>query len=345
MQLIECVPNFSEGRDRQAIDRIAAAAAEAQDALVLHTDMGVDANRTVMTLVGTPAGVAEAAFRAVQAASKIIDMTAHTGAHPRIGASDVCPLIPLSGTSLETCIELAVSLGERIGERLGIPVYLYGRAAQRPDRIQLREVREGEYEALPDRLKSKNGRPDFGPSRFNPRSGATAVGARELLIAFNVNLSTADPGIARDIARDLRAGHSAPGGGSLPLMPAFRTMGWTMPTYGCAQVSMNLINFRMLPPHAALEAVRIQATARGITVTGSELVGMTPLAAILSAGEFYRSQAGMVETAEEDELIQAAISGLGLASVRPFKPEEQILEIALRRAGEPWAAAAQGIRV
>ena len=200
MQVIECVPNFSEGRDRAAIDRIVAAAGAVPEALVLHADVGADANRTVLTLAGTPQGVTEAAFRAVEAAGKTIDMTSHSGAHPRIGAADVVPLIPLAGATLETCIDLAASLGERIGEGLGIPVYLYGRAARRPARMQLHAVREGGYEGLKERLKSKTGRPDFGPSRFNARSGATAVGVRELLIAFNINLATADEGVAKDLA-------------------------------------------------------------------------------------------------------------------------------------------------
>lgn len=340
MRLVEIVPNFSEGRDDGVIREIAAAAGS-DSAKVLHWDMGVDANRTVMTIVGTPEGVAEAAFRAVKTALKLIDMTNHQGAHPRMGAADVCPFIPLAGIGMDACIEIAQTAGERMGERLGYPVYLYGRAARRPDRMELSAVRKGGYEELQDKLKSEAGRPDHGPSRFNPKTGATAVGVRELLIAFNVNLATENVDIAREIARIVRAGNPAVDIAGQARLPGCRAMGWSMPSYGCVQVSMNLVNLRLTPPHIALNVIRLLAEARGVEVNGSELVGMVPLAIMLAAGRHYRQNDGLEPDAPEDDLVAAAIEGLGLNAVRPFDPQKQVLEYRLRQEGGDWAAAAE----
>ena len=327
------------------IDEIAAAASGAAQARLIHVDMSADANRTVMTLVGTPSGIGEAAFKAIAAATRLIDMTMHHGAHPRLGATDVCPLVPLGATSMETCINLAQELADRIGGKLKISTYLYGRAALRPDRMELTAVRKGQYEGLEERLKNKTGRPDFGPSRFNAKSGATAVGAREWLIAYNINLDSEDLAAAREIAKVVRSGTVGAMPGSGPRLPGCRAIGWLMPAYGCAQVSMNLVNFRLTPPHIAFEAVRSQAAGRGLALRGSEMVGMVPLAAMLAAGRHFRQVRGLAEEAPEKELMAAAVDGLGLSAVRPFEPEQQVLEYRLRLEGGPWAEAAQKLLV
>lgn len=341
MNLVACIPNFSEGRNRAIIDEIAAAASEVADARLIHVDMSADANRTVMTLVGTPAGVSEAAFKAISVATALIDMTTHQGAHPRLGATDVVPFVPLGATSMTTCIDLAQELADGLGGRLNIATYLYGRAALRPDRMELTAVRKGQYEGLEERLGSKTERPDFGPGRFNAQSGATAVGAREWLIAYNINLDSNDLAVAKDIAKVVRSGTVGAMPGSGPRLPGCRAIGWLMPAYGCAQVSMNLVNFRLTPPHIAFEAVRAQAQGRGMDLRGSELVGMIPLSAMLSAGRHFRQAAGGLETdVPESDLVAAAVAGLGLDAVRPFEPEQQVLEYRLRQEGDLWAEAA-----
>ena len=258
-----------------------------------------------------------------------------------MGAADVCPFIPLAGIGMDDCIEIAQTAGERMGERLGHPVYMYGRAARRPDRMELSAVRQGGYEELEDKLKSDAGRPDFGPSRFNPKTGATAVGVRELLIAYNVNLATENVEIAREIARIVRAGNPAVDAASQARLPGCRAMGWSMPSYGCVQVSMNLVNLRLTPPHLALDVIRLLAEARGVEVNGSELVGMAPLAMLLAAGRHSRQKDGLAPDAPDDDLVSAAIKGLGLNAVRPFDPQKQVLEYRLSQEGGEWAAAAE----
>lgn len=345
MNLVACVPNFSEGRNIAIVQEIAAAASGETDARLIHVDSSADANRTVMTLVGTPEGVSKAAFAAISAAVRLIDMAGHSGAHPRMGAVDVCPIVPLRGSSMETCIDLAQALADRVGGKLKLSTYLYGRAALRPDRMELKNVRQGEYEGLEDRLRNRDERPDFGPARFNAKSGAIAVGAREWLIAYNINLANNDLAVAKDIAKVVRAGTVGGLPGVGPRLPGIRAIGWLMPAYGCAQVSMNLVNFRLTPPHIAFETVRAQAEGRGLALRGSELVGMAPLSAMLAAGKHFRSARGLDADAPEAEIVAAAVDGLGLNAVRPFDPEMQVLEYRLRQEGGLWAEAAQQILV
>ncbi len=332
MQLIECVPNFSEGRDQQAIGSISRAAEAVAGAMVLQVDSNADAHRTVMTIAGEPQAVAEAAYQATRQAAAVIDMTRHQGAHPRLGATDVCPLVPLAGVTMEECVALAKGLGRRVATELGQSVYLYGAAASSPERRRLAWLRRGGYERLPHRLKDPEFKPDFGPAEFNPRLGAMVVGARNILIAFNVNLDCEDVAVAEQIASALR-----PAGGSDPL-PKCRALGWLMPGYGCAQVSLNLTDYRVTPLHRAYEAVRQQAEKRGVRVSGSELVGMAPLEALQAAGRNYLGPGS--EGHDLEEILTAAINGLGLAVVRSFDPREQVLELRLAQLGGPpavWA--------
>ncbi len=350
MQLVECVPNFSEGRDQQVIQALSETISRVEGVRLLHVDSSADANRTVRTFVGEPEPVGEAAFQAISRATELIDMRRHQGAHPRLGATDVCPFVPLAGISMEECVRLAQRVGERVGGDLAIPVYLYG-AATDLGRRSLAEVRRGEYEGLPEKLAAPEWKPDFGPARFKPRVGATVIGAREILIAFNVNLNTTDKSQATEIALAVRekgrtrrnadgrivrdsAGREVRQPGTLK---ATRAMGWFMPEYGCAQVSMNLEDYRVTPPHAALEEVRRQARQRGLEVPGSELVGMIPLEAMLMAGRYYLEQEQRPSDSPEAELVEVAVRAMGLSAAGPFEPDERIIEYRLRQEGGPWA--------
>ena len=350
MQLVECVPNFSEGRDQSVIQYVADAISSINGAQLLHVDSSTDANRTVVTFVGEPGSVGEAAFQAISRVVELIDMRRHQGVHPRLGAADVCPFVPLAGVSLEECVRLAKKVGERVGRELAIPVYLYGAAAGTGSR-SLAGIRRGEYEALPEKLATPEGRPDFGPSDFNPGAGATVIGAREILIAFNVNLNTTDETQAREIALAVRErgpvrrdaggqvvrdseGQAVRQPGTLK---ACRAIGWFMPEYGCAQVSMNLEDYRVTPPHTALEEVRHQARLRGLEVTGSELVGMIPLEAMLMAGRYYSEKEGRSPSGPAEELVATAVSLMGLSAIMHFEPEERIIEYRLRQEGGSWA--------
>ncbi len=365
MQLVECVPNFSEGRDQGVIQSVADAISSINGVQLLHVDSSADANRTVVTFVGEPEPVGEAAFQAISRAVELIDMRRHRGAHPRLGAADVCPFVPLAGVSIGECVRLARRVGERVGRKLAIPVYLYGAAAGSGSR-SLAGIRRGEYEALPENLATPEGRPDFGPSEFNPRAGATVIGAREILIAFNVSLNTTDETQSREIARAVRergpvrreadpadpgrTRHGEPGGAGGQVvrdsagravrrsgtLKACRAIGWFMPGYGCAQVSMNLEDYRVTPPHAALEEVRHQARLRGLDVTGSELVGMIPLEAMLMAGQYYLEEAGRSPSGPAEELVATAVSLMGLSAKMHFEPEERIIEYRLRQEGDSW---------
>jgi len=324
VELVECVPNFSEGRDRRAIEEIVAAAGSVRGVEVLHMDAGHDAHRTVVTLVGTPEALVEAAFLAIDQAARSIDMRRHKGAHPRIGATDVCPFIPLAGVTMDRCVQLACSLGKRVGRELGIPVYLYGEAAKDPQRASLAAVRKGEYEGLGERIVRDGFRPDFGPHIVHPVAGATAIGARKLLIAFNVNLDTRDVKAAQAVAKEIRE-HGRGG------LKGCRAMGWLMPRYRCAQVSMNLVDYRATPLQAAFEEVKRLAAKRGVRVKGSELVGMAPLEALIEAGRFYARQGS--GRRQPKDLIAVAVKNLGLRSVRPFDPEASVLEYRIEQLG------------
>jgi glutamate formiminotransferase / formiminotetrahydrofolate cyclodeaminase len=342
--LVECVPNFSEGRDRAVLDAIARVIEGVDGVRLLDVDPGADTNRTVVTFVGSPDAVAEAAFRAIRCASERIDMSKHKGAHPRMGATDVCPFVPVGGVSMEECAEIARRVGERVGREIGIPIYLYEHAASRPERQSLANIRVGEYEGLEAKLKDPAWKPDFGPATFNARAGATVIGAREFLIAYNVNLNTRDKKLANEIALNIReTGRLAkdPSGQQIldeagnplrkaGLLKAVRAVGWTIEEYGCAQVSINLLNYNVTPVHAAFEACVEEAAKLGLRVTGSELVGLIPLEAVLMAGRYYLARQGKSTGVPESELVHVAVQSLGLAAISPFDPAKKIIEYRVR---------------
>ncbi|MFO7767388.1 MAG: glutamate formimidoyltransferase [bacterium] len=390
-RIVECVPNFSEGRNTAVIKEITDVIEGVSAIRMLDVDPGANTNRTVVTFVGPPEEAAEAAFRGVKRASEVIDMRKHTGEHPRMGAADVVPFIPVSGVSMEECAEIARKVGRRIGEELEIPVYLYEEAASKPERRNLAKVRMGEYEGLEQKLKDPEWEPDFGPAVHNERAGATAVGAREFLIAYNIDLNTADRRYANEIAYQLRTrgrwkrrGNTEPfyykgevvrfpedgtypcgpcdyvgesfedleehyrevhGGdlraryGSLgidpedPKGPVFtdgkfehvKAIGWVIEDYDRAQISMNLTNYKVSPPHLVLEAAREEADKRGIGITGSEVVGVIPWEAIRQAAVYYRRRMKKTAGIPLPDLVETAIQSMGLRDVAEFDPEEKIL--------------------
>ena len=329
-QLIECVPNFSEGRDLGVIRQLTDEIERVEGVSLLHVDPGKSTNRTVVTLAGAPDRVVEAAFRAITLAGQLIDMRRHTGAHPRMGATDVCPLIPISGISMEETARYAVELGRRVGSELGIPVYLYEQAQANPARQNLATIRAGEYEGFFKKIQDPAWRPDFGPTEFNAQTGATVIGAREFLVAFNVNLNTTSTRRANAIAFDVREAGRPNLPGSLK---AVKAIGWFIDEYGIAQVSMNLTDLSVTPLHRAFDEVCRKADARGIRVTGSELVGLVPLETMLAAGRhFLRKQQRSLGVSEPD-LIHIAIKSLGLDELGTFKPEERIIEYRLQSGG------------
>lgn len=352
-KLVECVPNFSEGRDTSIIDAIAHSISSVAGVCLLDVDPGADANRTVYTFAGHPPAVLKAALAAARTAFDRIDMTRQFGAHPRIGALDVCPFVPLAGATMEDCVDLAVSFGDALARELNVPVYLYEKAARRPGRESLAAIRSGGYEGLRSVFAQREWEPDFGPALFVPRWGATVVGARNILIAYNVNLDTEDVKTARDIASVLRESgrlvrgaegvenkNSGGGGRRIPgLLKAVRAIGWYMEEYHCAQVSMNILDYRTTPLHVAFEAVKAEAEKRGISTSGSQLIGLVPLDAVCAAGRHFLEKlrvdeyCAQHEEADEADLVDAAIRGLGLSSVTPFDPERKIIEYALRRVG------------
>jgi glutamate formiminotransferase/formiminotetrahydrofolate cyclodeaminase len=356
MKLVECVPNFSEGRDRRIIDAIAAEIAATPGALLLDVDPGAATNRTVITLIGTPEAVSEAAFRAIAQAARSIDMTRHRGEHARLGATDVCPFVPVSGATMDDCVALARALGRRVGEELGIPVYLYEAAATRPERRSLADIRRGEYEGLAERMKDPSHRPDFGPATFNARAGATVIGAREFLIAYNVNLNTRDRKLAQAIAQEIReAGKPKRGpdgkivkdaGGATVTVPGrfkeCRAVGWYIPEFGRAQVSINLTNYKVTPLHAVFDACCEEAGRLGLRVTGSELVGLIPREALLAAGDHFLSKQGKTTGIPEKERVHSAVLSLGLADLAAFDPAAKVIEY--RYAGTPGGLAAMTVR-
>ena len=342
-RLVECVPNFSEGRDRALLDAIADEVRSVEGVRLLDVDPGADTHRTVFTFAGPPEAVVEAAFRSIRLASQRIDMAQHRGAHPRMGATDVCPFVPLSGVTMEECVALAKALGERVGRELGIPVYLYEAAASRPERRSLSDIRAGEYEGLPAKLADPDWKPDFGPCEFNPRAGATVIGAREFLIAYNVNLNTRDKRLANEIALRIRENgrlkKDAAGNFVLDaegnklrdagLLTSVRAVGWYIEEYGRAQVSINLTNYRETPPHVAFETCAAEAAKLGLRVTGSELVGLIPRDALLLAGRYYLERQGKSAGVPESELVHIAVRSLGLDEIAPFEPAKKVVELAV----------------
>lgn len=349
-QLIECVPNFSEGRDMTVIKQITDVIESVEGVRLLDVDPGRDTNRTVVTFTGSPEAVCEAAFLAVKKASEVIDMSKHTGAHPRMGATDVCPLIPVAGISMEETVKYARGLAERIGGELSLPVYCYEEAALKDKRKNLAAVRSGEYEGLKKKLADPEWKPDFGPASFNPGAGAVIVGARDFLVAFNVNLNTTSTRRANAIAfdvrergREKREGDSVTGkiikdaGGNPVMIPgtlkAVKAIGWFIPEYGIAQISMNLTNIGATPVHIAFDEVCKKAESRGIRVTGSELVGLIPLKAMLDAGIYFLHKQQLSAGVSDAELIAVAVKSMGLAEIKPFNPDEKIIEYVLRDRG------------
>ena len=340
MKLVECVPNFSEGRERGVIDAIAAAIASVDGTHVLDVDPGRDTNRTVVTFVAPIERATEAAFRGIAKAAELIDMTQHHGEHARMGATDVCPFVPLGTTTMDECVALARALGERVANELEIPVYLYEYAAAHEDRRNLADIRAGEYEGLPAKLSDPHWKPDFGAAKMNARAGATVIGARKFLIAYNVNLNTRDKKKASDIAlaireqgrkkRDEHGRFIRDMNGDFVFDPgtlqACKAVGWYIDEYQRAQVSINLTDFDVTPPHAAFEEAARQAAERGLRATGSELVGLIPLEAMRRAGRYYLEKQGASAGVPESQLIETAIQSLGLRELGGFDPMQKIIE-------------------
>lgn len=339
-KIVECVPNFSEGRDMAVIEKITDEIKKVPGAELLDVDPGKDTNRTVVTFAGDPGAVLEAAFQAIKKAAELIDMSKQTGAHPRMGATDVCPFVPVSGVTMEECVEISKQLGKRVGEELNIPVYLYEEAAATEERRSLAYIREGEYEALPEKLKQTEFKPDFGDPVFNPKSGATVTGAREFLIAYNVNLNTRDTKIARKIANSIRekgkevknkeTGEKEQIPGTLK---AVRAVGWYIAEYNMAQLSVNLLNYKITPLYRVFEEADKFARELGVRVTGSELVGLIPLEAMLETGRHFLELQGANTGVSERELVRVAIQSLGMEEISTFDPDHKIIEYKLKKKG------------
>ncbi len=332
-QLIECVPNFSEGNDLNIIKQITDVIEKVEGVRLLNVDPGKATNRTVVTFVGEPANVIEAAYQAIKKAGELIDMSRHKGEHPRMGATDVCPLIPIANISMEETASYAQQLAKRIGE-LQLPVYLYEAAQPNKERSNLSVIRTGEYEGFFKKIKLPEWKPDFGPAEFDAKRGATVIGARDFLVAYNINLNTTSTRRANAIAFDVReAGRTIEENGVKINKPgtlkSVKAIGWFIEEYGVAQISMNLTNINITPVHIAFDEVCSKATARGIRVTGSELVGLIPLKAMLDAGKYFLQKQQRSIGVSEKELIKIAIKSLGLDELTPFKPEERIIEYLL----------------
>jgi len=349
MKLVECVPNFSEGRDLEKIKAITREIEASPQVKLLDVDPGESTNRTVVTFIGTPEGVKEAAYRAIQKAAEVIDMSQHTGAHSRMGATDVCPFVPVAGVTMEDCVKLAHEVAARVARELKIPVYLYEEAAQKPERRNLATIRQGEYEGLPEKLKDPEWRPDYGEPVFNPKSGATVIGAREFLIAYNINLNTRDRSLAQHIALNLRERGRAKrdeegkiirdADGKAIMIPgkfkAVKAVGWYIEDYGIAQISINFTNYKISPPHLVFDEAIKEAEAIGLRVTGSELVGLIPKEAMLMAGRYYLEKQGKSPGVPEEELIDIAVKSLGLEDVSPFDPRKKIIEYQFKEVEDP----------
>ncbi len=344
--VIECVPNFSEGRRPEIIDAIANAIRQVEGIKLLDVDPGKATNRTVMTIAGPPDRVIEAAFQGISMAASLIDMRTHTGEHPRMGATDVCPLIPISGITMEETAVYAHTLAKRVGEELNIPVYTYEAAATHPDRKNLATIRAGEYEGFAEKIKSAAWKPDYGPAVFNTTAGSTAIGARDFLIAYNVNLNTRSERRANSVAFDIREKgrvkrEGNPVTGKIVLdakgNPArqegtckgVKAIGWYIDEYSIAQVSMNITDVKATALHTAFDACEQSATSRGMRVTGSELVGLVPLQVMLDAGRHYLKKQNLSEGVSDHELIHIAVKSMGLDEFYPFIPEKKIIEYLL----------------
>jgi glutamate formiminotransferase/formiminotetrahydrofolate cyclodeaminase len=342
-QIVECVPNFSEGRNPEIIDAIASSIRAVAGVRLLSAEPDKDYNRSVVTFIGEPHAVVEAAYQATKVASERIDMPTHKGEHPRLGAVDVVPFVPISGLSMDDCVKLAHEYGKRVAQDFRIPIYLYEFAATRPERRNLATIRKGEYEGLPEKLKDPAWKPDYGAAQFNAKSGATVTGARKFLIAYNVNLKTSNSDLAQEIALRIRESgrpmKNAVGevfknekGETVKIpgtLTAVKAMGVFLERSNIAQVSINLVDYERTPPHVAFEEVKRQALSLGVDATGSEIVGLTPLAALLMAGRFYAEEERPSRTIPEEELLSLAISRLGMSELEPFEPSKKIIEYML----------------
>ncbi len=342
-KLIECVPNFSEGNDMGVIDKITQEIENLEGVKLLDVDPGKATNRTVVTFVGTPDEVVEAAFQAVKKASELIDMRKHQGAHPRMGATDVCPLVPVSNITMDEVITYAHKLARRIGDELGISVYCYENAAMKPERKNLANCRSGEYEGMAEKVTTPEWKPDFGPAKLNASAGVTAVGARDFLVAYNINLNTTSTRRANAVAFDVREKGRVKRQGN-PLtgkivkdekgdpvhipgtLKEVKAIGWFIEEYGIAQISMNLTNISVTPVHKAFDEVSDKANERGLRVTGSELVGLVPLKAMLDAGKYFLAKQKRSLGVSESELIKIAVKSMGLDELKPFDPKEKVIE-------------------
>ncbi len=344
MKLVECVPNFSEGRDKGILDAIASAINSVKGVTLLDVDPGESTNRTVFTMVGVPDQVLEAAFLAIKKAAELIDMSGHKGAHPRFGATDVCPFIPVSDMTMHECIEMAQKLGRRVGEELQIPVYLYEYAASKPDWKNLAEVRKGEYEGLSARVGKPEWQPDFGPHIFNRKSGALAIGARDFLIAYNINLNSRDKNKAHNLALMIRekGRYARDDSGNLlrdsegnklmeeGIFTNCKAVGWYVEDFQRAQISINLTNYKVTPPHLVLEKVRELATEKGIQITGSEIVGLLPKEALIKAGKFYLNRLGECAGLPENRILTTAVQSMGLDDLYKFQLDKKVIEYAIK---------------
>lgn len=362
-KLVECVPNFSEGRDQSKINDIVQHMSSDKLITVLDVDSGADTNRTVVTIVGPPKSIKEAAFSGIKRASEILDMSVHSGTHPRMGATDVCPFIPVTGVSDQECIDLSHEVGKRVGDELGIPVYFYEKSAKKSDRIRLPDIRKGEYEGLADKLANKNWRPDNGPSKVHIRGGATVIGCRDFLIAYNINLNTQDHRLATDIAFELReAGRSKriPNPQSKNLLDGeivrnkdgtpvktkgifkdIKAIGWYVDTFKCAQISINFNNYKVSTIHDVFDEACRLANERGVRVTGSELVGMIPLDAIIMAGQHYLKKQNRSQGVPVKDIVECAVQSLGLSDVVKFNPKEKIIDYAVTKEERPLVSMIQ----
>jgi glutamate formiminotransferase/formiminotetrahydrofolate cyclodeaminase len=337
-KIIECVPNFSDGKDSKTFEAIKEAISRIENVKLLSLEPDADYNRVVVTLAGNEAGILNGAIEACIAAADLIDMTKHKGEHPRLGAIDVVPFVPVSNVTTEECVKISEKFAEIISRRLKVPVYLYEAAARKPERISLSNIRQGEYEGLEAKLKDPNWLPDYGDPVFNPKLGAIVTGSRFFLIAYNVNLKSNDVKYAKEIAEVLREsgyskrdenGNLIKVDGKTVKVPGrlkeFKGMGVALEKYNCTQVSINLTNYNVTPLHTAFEEVKKEAERLGVEVNGSEIVGLVPLEAMLQAGKFYTNE----KETDEKKLVQAAINNLGLSSLNNFIPEEKIIEYML----------------
>jgi glutamate formiminotransferase / formiminotetrahydrofolate cyclodeaminase len=360
-RLIECVPNFSEGRDQNIIRQITDAIKSVEGVSLLDVDPGASTNRTVVTFVGNPEAAVEAAFRAIKKAAELIDMRKHKGEHPRMGATDVCPFIPVTNISWEEAIECANRLGQRVGEELKIPVFLYEKAARDKSRSNLSVIRAGEYEGFFEKIKQPQWKPDFGPAVFTDKSGATVIGVRDFLVAYNVNLNTKSVRRATSVAFDVReqgrvktedgtpSGKPVVDSNCEPVripgtLKHVKAIGWFVKEYGIAQVSMNLTNIEETPLHVAFDACVEAAANRGLRVTGSEIVGMVPKKCLVDAGRYFLRKQRWSEGAPEEELIDIAIRSMGLSELKPFDPKEKVIELKIESAEQKTSLARMNLR-